>query len=458
MNRSVPPSPPSHPLRQILASPQTGWRIYRYAILTLFIAAGLYNFALSLKSLSPEFVYRKDIIQEYLMTRAVLAGVDPYLPCPELAKLFIGPLPNNIVLHPNPHPPPMALLCLPLGWLTYPQAAVVWFLLEIFCLLAACYWLVRWFSNSPKRSRLWLTGIFALVLLAWGPFMADLANGQIMIPLLFLLVGSWQAISRGQNFRGGILLGSAVALKLIAWPLGVFLALKRNWAAALSALLVLGLANFFAGMLMGFDKLAKYYLEIGPMVSQFHRSHGGNFSGWSIGARLFSRTGSEILVFIEAPPLVYSPEMAQLFSFLLPSALLVLGMYLAWRRRDFNLAWGMLICVSILISPVAWAHYLTLAVLPAVVVGRYLSAREWPVFETHAALVVGLALFVSVFCLSPELYRILQGLPADLEASNIRVPFWLGLASFSPALALGGLLWLLGRLDRHGASGSFSNG
>lgn len=446
MLQSAPEASRSHPLKEILTSRKTGWRIYRFALLTLLVAAGFYNLTISLKSLSPEFVYRKDIIQEYLMARAVLAGVNPYLPCPELAERFIGPLPNNIVLHPTPHPPPMAVLSLPLGLLTYHQAAVLWFLLEFFCLLLSCYQLVLWFSKTDGWPRVWQTGVLIFVLLAWGPFMADLANGQIMIILMILLIWSWKAFISGKKTQGGIFLGIAVALKLIAWPIVVFWAFKRNWRTVGSALSVIILTNFFAGFLIGFDKLADYYLTIGPIISQVHSNHGGNFSAWSIGPRLFSGTGSEILFFIEAPPLVYAPKLARFFSLILPGILLITGLSMAVNKNNFDIAWGILICVTILISPVAWLHYLTLAVMPAFIVVSCLSSKEWPFFESNTSIVIAFGLLFSMFSASPTLYGILQGDSSTIPP--IKVTFLQGSLSMVPIISLLGLFWLLGRLDR----------
>lgn len=380
------------------------------------------------------------------MARAVLARVNPYLPCTELAERFIGPLPNNIVLHPTPHPPPMAILSLPLGLLTYRQAAAIWFLIEFLCLLLSCYWLVLWFRKTDGWPRLWQTGALISVLLAWGPFMADLANGQIMIILMFLLIWSWQALLSGNKTQGGLLLGIAVALKLIAWPIVIFLALKRNWRTVGSALSVIVLTNLFAGIFMGFDNLANYYLTIGPLISQIHSAHGGNFSAWSIGPRLFSGTGSEILYFIEAPPLVYAPTMARFFSLVLPGFLLIIILILAFRMKNFNVAWGMLICLSILISPVAWLHYLTLVVMPAFIVISCLSSMDWPPFESNSTIVIGLGLLFSMFVANPTLYGILQGDSSTIPP--IKVTFLQGLLSMIPTVALLGLLWLLGRLDR----------
>jgi hypothetical protein len=69
----------------------------------------------SAASLAPPHVYLKDFMQEYLLAKAALGGVNPYLPLPALARQFISPPPVIALDHPTPHPPPVAVLSLPLA-------------------------------------------------------------------------------------------------------------------------------------------------------------------------------------------------------------------------------------------------------------------------------------------------------------------------------------------------------
>lgn len=442
-------SPRPHPIKRILQSKERGMIICKYGLIILIALVGLQNFLLSLKSLKPELVYKKDIIQEYLLAKAVLSGVDPYLPCPELAQRFVGSVPYNMVLHPTPHPPPVAVLSLPLALVSYPQAAIIWFILEFVGILIFCYLMIIWNSETNGLSTVLYVPLMIFVLLSWSPFLIELFYGNVSIPLMFLIAGGWQALRSGRNLQSGLLIGSAVAMKLFVWPIIVFLAVKRNWRSAGSAIGVLGMANFVAALLMGFDKVINYYLAIGPMIAQVHRVQGFNFSTWTIFSRLFSGIGSEVLLGVEAPPLVYMPNIV-LFSFVLPAAFLIIGLTLAVKARSLDAAWGMLVCVCILISPVAWLQYLTLAVMPAIFALRCLSTRKWPLIECNAALVICVLLFFSGFFVNRGFYALIQGLPCSVAANfSIKVTFWQGLLPLVPAAALSGLLWLVWRLDKY---------
>src|SRR5262245_58336026 len=97
-------------------------------------------------------LYGKDFIQEYLMAKAILNDVSPYLPLPELIDKWIGY--NNFgLLHPTPHPPILGLLSLPLGFLSYETAAIVWLIFQVLCLSASIILLLRlWEMPLDPRS------------------------------------------------------------------------------------------------------------------------------------------------------------------------------------------------------------------------------------------------------------------------------------------------------------------
>jgi hypothetical protein len=271
--------------------------------------------------------------------------------------------------------------------------------------------------------------------------------------LLVLLVAAWQGLRSNKDIQGGIYLGLAVAIKLVAWPIVVFLMFRRNWRAYFAALATTVAANMTASLLMGFDRVANYYLKIGPSVSNLYHAHEWNFSLWSLGWRLFEGTGSPIIfgVGVTAPPLINAPSIAPYVSTSLVMALLIVSLLLTVRVRNFDTSFGILICLMILISPVAWSHYLLPALIPLAIIGRSLYFLDWPKKETFIAIVLGIALFI------PELS--LERFIIKFSRSEIRtdgqllVPFAVGLLSLWPAMALLGLLWLVWRLDRDTSPG-----
>lgn len=183
--------------------------------------------------------------------------------------------------------------------------------------------------------------------------------GQLMSLLLILMVATWRALRSGNNIKGGGFLGCLIALKFIAWPVFIFLAIRRNWGAVIMAGVVTVSANLGAALLMGFDRILYYYLKVSAIVSPLYKAHEANFSMWTVGWRVFQGTGSPVLLGLEAPPLVASPVMAHFISWAIPLGLIGVGLTLALRARSFDTSFGIPVRVSILVNPVAWVMIFT---------------------------------------------------------------------------------------------------
>jgi alpha-1,2-mannosyltransferase len=418
-------------------------RKIKQALIVITALQALVSLKLIIQSLQAEYVYRKDLIQDYLLAKAVLNGVDPYLPLPELVSRLGGALPDKVFLHPTPHPPPVALLSLPLGLLTYERAAIVWLLCEVICICASVYLLLRWWGKRPGWR---LTMLISMLALAWPPLWMEMIFGQLMVLLLLLLILAWQALRSERAIVGGLWLGCVIALKLIAWPILLFFALRRNWRVVSAAVAAVGLANLLAALLMGFGAVAHYYLKVSGAVAPLYRAHVYNFSAWSVGWKVFSGTGSPVLEGIQSPPLWSAPILAQVVSYALPLALLVVGLWLASCARSFDTSVAILVCVSILVNPIAWIHYLVLATIPGVVAARHLIRLKLPSRETFLAVAIGLLLSVPNNALTR--IALLFATERSLAGEEPTVPFAAGLLTLIHLPVVLSLLWFVRRTDR----------
>jgi len=416
---------------------------FRYFLIFTAAILGIANMRMWWQSFSIPHIFKKDFIQEFLISKSVLDGVNPYLPLPVLADRFLGPLPNLIFPHPTPHPPPVALFCLPLGLMSYKHAAIVWFLFELICLSVSVVLLLRWLGVEKRGA---LASLSALLILVWTPITYELLNGQLTALLFFLLVGAWQALRSGKDIRGGIFLGAAVAVKLVPWPLIIFLMLRRNWRATYAAISTTIVANVAVATLIGFDRMAHYYLKIGSSVSELYHSYYFNFSLWTMGWRIFDGTGSQVLSGVNAPPLFNAPAIAPIISLAISFAMFIIGLAFAFKARDFDTSFGIVICLMILVSPIAWNHHLITTLIPFVIVVQNLSFLKWPRKETY----ITLCIFFT-FCIPPsglhELISLLAGI--GLGGGLVQTcSFTVALVSLLPTIALLGLLWLVWRRDR----------
>lgn len=403
--------------------------------------AGLINISFSAQALLKPYVYKKDFIQEYLLAKATLSGVNPYLPLPDLAQQFIGRLPNPIFPHPTPHPPPVALIAWPLGFMDYQAAAIVWFVFEIICIALSLSILLKW-SRVKRRFCILMIGLLAIFV--WNPFWEELVFGQLMTILLLLLLLSWQSFCVGCPIRGGVLLGIVISLKLVVWPILLFLALINNWRAVFASITAILMINVASMLLLGYETILLYYCSVGGMISKLYRGFVSNFSLWTVGFRLFEGTGSPVIAGATAPPIFMSAVLAHCVAVVLPLILLIVGLILALRSHDFDISFAIMICVSILVNPIAWVHYLILALFPLWVIAQTLLRYHFPRTETHVTIICGLLLLIS--------HRRLHDFAVSLSATSaigdsVSVNPWiLVIFTMLPAILVLTLIWLLYRM------------
>jgi hypothetical protein len=370
------------------------------------------------------------------MAKAILNGVNPYLPVTELARMWLADANYNAISHPSLHPPVAGLLSLPLGLLSYRQASLVWFAFESACLLAALLLILR---SLRKRIEPLLVCVVPALALGFAPVVSELFCGNLNACMLLLLVGSWLRLKDRREWSGGALLGGVIALKWIAWPIVLFLVLRRKWKSIIAAAAVLGATNVLAILALGFEVWRDYYLKIAPSAS-YIRAFEYNLSASALGLHLFSEMGWRYKLI----PLWNSPTMAVVSSYLITLAVLLIGLRSALRASSFDTAFGLLTGVSILVSPVAWFHYLLLAAIPLAILVCRLSELGFP-----RRLISWLCFFLCPLLITVNPNGILSRIIAGEKTPEgvIIVTFAQGLLFMLPTASLIGILWLMWRLD-----------
>ncbi len=133
--------------------------------------------------------------------------------------------------------PSADVACVPLALLPLPVAATVWYVLNVasWCglLMAVGRYLLPGADLATTRHAVLCAGLLTLPLALDG-----FCLGAFHVLMVWLMVEGLGRAARGQDVRGGALLGVAVWVKLLPM-LGVgYLALKRKWTAAGVALIV----------------------------------------------------------------------------------------------------------------------------------------------------------------------------------------------------------------------------
>ena len=438
------------PRRRVAPSPRRSSLRRIGLLLGLLLAVA--NLRLIGQSLQAPYTYSKDFSYDDISARAVLAGEDPYVDAQTLTRRHLAESPIDTPDHPSSHTPLSISLIVPLAaLLPYSKAAIAWCLLEIGMILGSAILFRRTYLGRRGWAMLPGAMLTTLLFLAWGPVKDELGNGQWTMLLLLLLLAAWLFLREGRERLGGLALGLALAIKLSGAPILVFLLLRRQWrAAATAALTALG-GNLLAGMVIGWPALLNYYLHIGSYVTQYYRMAGHNYSLWTTGWRLFEGSLRHAPFGFSAPALVSLPALARPASIAICLAAAGIGLRAAYRRRERDEAFGLLIYLTLLLNPVSWTYHIPLTILPLWMTFENLRRQAFPRRETMVAII----LFTIVSLPFAAILGIQQafGIEDATVAAGVRISFAVGLLSLLPAAGLIGLGLLLCRLtppqDRH---------
>jgi len=214
-------------------------------------------------------------------------------------------------------------LLAPFAWLPHGYLVVV--ALEVLGIVAALYLL------GVRDRRLYL------IALAWPATVNSVQTGNITVLVLVLIAAAWHDRDRGA--RAGLWAGLAIAVKLFAWPLLVWLAATRRWRA-----LALALAVQVVGLLMTLP-----YISLGEYI-RFERDVDAVFAPQAITLDALTRDlgGSATLG---------------------RGLALAVGLFILWRGRR-ELGW--VVVAMLVLSPVVWLHYFGLLAVPLALWSRSL--------------------------------------------------------------------------------------
>jgi alpha-1,2-mannosyltransferase len=175
------------------------------------------------------------------------------------------------------------------------------------------------------------------MVLLWPPVISAIQTANVSIPLAFAAALVWRY--RDRSARPGLALGAALAMKLVLWPLAVWLlVLKRHsavvWAAISSVALVLG--SWAAVSFDGFRDYPGLLRRLSDVMDD---------RGYSVYAFLLD---------LGAPS---APARA---AWLAVAVVTLAGVVLVGRRGDHRSAFILAVAASLAFTPVVWLHYFTL--------------------------------------------------------------------------------------------------
>jgi hypothetical protein len=316
-----------------------------------------------------------------------------------------------------PHPPPNALLLLPLARLSPLAAKAVW-TLALALALAASWLALR--RIVPDASPWWI----ALALLTQTASLRNaLLYGQPYPLLLLLLCASLIALLRGRALASGLLLAPVVALKLYGAPFVLFVLLTRRWRGVLGVLAGLTAVVAVSVLVLGPEVHRVYVAEVlrpsleGRVLDPYSTVWG---SVASVARRLFQYEPE-----LNPHPLRDAPALAAGLGRGAGVAIALFAVACAVvhdRAGRVRLAWATLAAGSLAASPLPSSYHMVLLALPVAVLLAGAGSARWA------------ALALAAFAGSPLAH---YGAPLAEGWGNLVAPLRL--------IALLGLLWVLVR-------------
>ena len=262
--------------------------------------------------------------------RALIDGRSPYPP-PTREAIEVG--------NPAVYPPFVPLLAIPLGFLSLTVAKLVWSLLLVAAVITALWTL---------RVRDWRCYTVTLTAL---PVLEGLFWGNTALLLLVPVAVAWRY--RDAARPAGIAVGVAIAAKLFAWPLIVWLVLTRRyraaiWAASCATMLILG-----PWAIIGFDGFLEYPALLHVLQDVYAVR---SFSLATIAAGFGA-----------------SADVGVAIATVAGLALLAFAGWLAHRPHGDVRSFAVVIAACVMASPVVWPYYFSMLFIPIAIAWRRLA-------------------------------------------------------------------------------------
>jgi hypothetical protein len=263
---------------------------------------------------------------------AILDGSSPY-PEPDDPALAAG---TEYV-----YPPLTALATVPLTVLSAEAAGV----------------LVMVLLSAAVLGSLWLLGVrdwrcYGLALL-WPPVISAIQTGNVTIPLALGAALAWRF--RDHARAAGASLGLTLAAKLFLWPLVLWLAFTRRFAAAVLSLAVGAVVVLVSWAVIGFAGLREFP-DLLSRVQELEEEH-----GYTMYALALDLGAAESVA-------------RALWAALAISSLA--GIVVLGRRGDDRRAFALAVAAALACSPIVWLHYFAL-LLVAVAVAEPRLGPAW---------------------------------------------------------------------------------
>lgn len=295
-----------------------------------------------------------DFVQDYIAATKLLQGTSVY---GDSTPSFLPDLLKKTETK-NFHPPLSAVFFIPFSYLPYWVAFVTWNIL-LLASLAGIFILIR--SEYPATNIFYSTAL-GITLLTY-PFIESVGLDQSSPLLALLLTLTWVFLRRKKEAIAGIILGSAIALKMFPALAIVGLIFSRSNRTVISSIIaVLFLSAAFC-LIGDSADIMLFFTDIAPRNSNLWSYFVSNYSLRGVIVPLFSVTPWSL-------PVWSAPEIGTTCSTIFSLVFLI---YYAYLAKKVSLIGGapaaflISLPAMLILSPIAWPHYL-LILLPCLLI------------------------------------------------------------------------------------------
>lgn len=270
------------------------------------------------------------------------------------------------------HPPFEALLYLPLAFVSYPTAYIVWL---VFSTMVLLFTLRLLWPYVAELKAVWAP-LPALVLLGFFPVFVDLLQGQDSLLLLLVFVLVFVSLKEKQEVKAGCFLAIALFKFQYAIPFLIPFVFWRRWKVVGGFAISSALLFLLSLPITGFRGTLYYAVFLSNLVK--------GLSSHTVQSALgiLSSTMPNIRGAVEmmAPSLL--PQNLQKTIIVLVSGLAVLWVARHWplghalSAMNFDLGFSLALVVSILVSYHLQLHDLSLLLIPFVLVLNRMAKSE----------------------------------------------------------------------------------
>lgn len=256
---------------------------------------------------------------------------------------------------PNLTPPWMLLVFWPFTGFSWHTALAIWTCLSLVALWLSLPTLARRTGLSPLDLGLLAIGLTPGALL--------LRLGQIGFWLLLMFTLAWDAQHRRKDIAAGAWIGVLCAAKPFYGLFVLWFAYRRQWRSLVAAGAV-GFAALAVSLAIGGLETAHAWIVALQHIDWEGHLYNASISG--IGARLFGLT--DHLGEAHWTPIVVSPLLASVTTNALRVLVAGATAYALSDKDDVDAAFATLSMAGLLLSPLAWVHYIPASLGPLVVV------------------------------------------------------------------------------------------